>query len=194
MRVAIGLKARTGRAIVVAVGGRLPECVLVERSGMPLLPTGAFAPYHAAAELESAAADESVRRSIAAAHALAAKGIGAVVERLFRDGHDVAACGVLEGARLPAWSTEEILAVHVRMHAAEGALFREVLASGARACDLRVTAVPDKAALDGAAAAIGCDRRTLDACVAALGRSAGAPWGRDQKEAAAAALAALAMP
>jgi hypothetical protein len=43
---------------------------------------------------------------------------------------------------MPNWSTDEILAVHVRMHKAEGALFRDVLVAGARACDLKLPPPP----------------------------------------------------
>jgi len=48
MRVAFGLKARTGRAALVAVAGDVHEPQLIERSQIQLLPDGAFAPYHAA--------------------------------------------------------------------------------------------------------------------------------------------------
>jgi hypothetical protein len=92
---------------------------------------------------------------------------------------------------MPDWSTEEILAVHFRMHKAEGELFRDVLVAGARVCDLELTTLPDKSALDAAARALGLTRARLDAQLAALGKSAGPPWGKDQKEAAAAALVSL---
>ena len=48
MRVALGLKARTGRAVLVAVAGDVDEPQLIERSQIQLLPDGAWAPYHAA--------------------------------------------------------------------------------------------------------------------------------------------------
>ena len=92
---------------------------------------------------------------------------------------------------MPNWSTDEILAVHVRMHQAEGEPFRDVLVAGARACDLELTTLPDKSAIDTAATMLGLTRARLDAQLATLGRSAGPPWGKDQKEAAAAALVAL---
>ncbi|MEW6270912.1 MAG: hypothetical protein AB1689_16635, partial [Thermodesulfobacteriota bacterium] len=81
---------------------------------------------------------------------------------------------------------------HVRMHKAEGELFRDVLVAGARACALEATTLPEKSALDAAARILGVTRAGLDARLAALGKAAGPPWGKDQKEAAAAALAALA--
>ena len=191
MRVALGLKARTGRAVLVAIGIDADEPRFIERSELRLLPEGAFAPYHAADGLAPAEARESVRRSIAAAHELAAGGIRQAMHRLKADGHDVSGCAVLVGAGMPKWTTEEILAAHVRMHQAEGELFRDVLVSGARACKLELTTIREKTALDDAARMLGLARAKLDKQIAALGKVAGAPWGKDQKEAAAAALVAL---
>src|SRR5213594_2713205 len=179
MRVAFGLKARTGRAALVAVAGEVHEPQLIERSQIQLLPDGAFAPYHAAEGLAPEDARESVRQSIAAA------------QRVAKAGHELCGCAVLVGTGMPDWSTDEILAVHVRMHKAEGELFRDVLVAGARACGLELTTLPDKSALDDATKKLGLTRARLDAHLATLGRSAGPPWGKDQKEAAAAALVAL---
>lgn len=82
---------------------------------------------------------------------------------------------------MPNWSTDEILAVHVRMHKAEGELFRDVLVAGARACDLQLTTLPDKSALDDATKMLGLTRARLDAHLATLGRSAGPPLGQGPK-------------
>jgi hypothetical protein len=186
----LGLKARTGRALLVAVGGAA-ELQVFERSQLPLLPEGDWAPYHAAEGLAPRAARERVKRSIAAARRLAAEGIGGAAENLVRAGHTVCGCGVLVGAGMPAWTTEEILAVHVRMHQAEGELFREVLLAGARAHGLEVVTLREKSALDDAATMLGLARPQLEARLAALGKTVGPPWGKDQKEAAAAAIVAL---
>jgi hypothetical protein len=191
MRVALGLKARTGRAILVAIGASEPVRVL-QRTELKLLPSGDFAPYHAAEGLPSAAARKRVDRSIAAAHRLAEEGIRNAIETLTGAGHEVCGCGVLVGADMPPWSTDEILAVHVRMHHAEGVLFREVLVAGARACGLVPTTLREKAALDEATSMLGLKRADLDSRLLALGKTVGAPWGKDQKEAAAAALVAFA--
>jgi hypothetical protein len=191
MRVAFGLKARTGRAALVAVGGDVQEPQFIERSQLQLLPDGAWAPYHAAEGLDPADARESVRRDVVSAHDLARNGIRDAARRMGEAGHQVCGCAVLVGTGMPDWSTEEILAVHVRMHKAEGELFRDVLVAGARACELELTTLPEKSALDDAAKMLGLTRTRLDAYLAALGKTAGPPWGKDQKEAAAAALAAL---
>ena len=191
VQAALGFKARTGRAVLVAVACDGPNARFVERAQIPLLPEGAFAPYHAAAELPPAKARQSVERDIASANALAAKGIGHAAASLRKAGYDVVGCGVLVGPGMPKWTTEQIIAVHVRMHQAEGELFRDVLAAGTRACGLALTTLRERSALDDAAAAIGISRERIEAQIAELGKAAGPPWGKDQKEAAAAALAAL---
>ena len=190
MRVALGLKARTGRAILVAVAdARQPQ--VVARTELRLLPQGDFAPYHAAEGLAPAAAQASVERSIAAAHRLAREGIQGAAAALAAAGHEIGACAVLVGPGMPAWSTAEIVAVHVRMHQAEGELFRQVLVSGVQACGFTLVELPEKTVLDAASARLGVTRAELDNRVTSLGKTVGAPWGKDQKEAAAAALVAL---
>jgi hypothetical protein len=191
MRVAFGLKARTGRAALVAVAGDVREPQFVERSQLRLLPEGDWAPYHAAQGLDPADARALVKRSIASAHRLATDGIREAARRCAQVGHELSGCAVLVGTGMPNWTTDEILAVHVRMHKAEGELFRDALVAGARACGLEPTTLPEKSALDDAARMLGLTRAHLDARLATLGKSAGPPWGKDQKEAAAAALVAL---
>jgi len=192
MRAALGLKARTGRAIVVALGGDARAPKVIERAQFTTVPDGQWAPYHEAEELEPAAARESVKRGIAAAHRMAEAGIRDAARRVVAAGHALRGAAVLIGTGMPDWSTDEILAVHIRMHKAEGELFRNVLVAGARACKLELTTLPEKSALDDAARQLGLTRARLDALLATLGKSAGPPWGKDQKEAAAAALVALA--
>jgi hypothetical protein len=191
MRIALGFKARTGRAILVAVGINNDELKLVARDEFKLLPKGVFAPYHAAEGLKPKDAQTSVENSIAAAHRLAQHGIRDAVEKIASAGHQVLGCGVLVGAGMPKWTTGEILAVHVRMHQAEGELFRNVLVEGARELKLQVTQLPHKSPLDAAVKSLGVTRTRLDELIAALGKQAGSPWGQHQKEAAVAAIVAL---
>ncbi len=92
---------------------------------------------------------------------------------------------------MPEWTTAEIMAVHVRMHKAEGELFRDLLVEAARANAIEPTTLPDRTAVDSAAKRLGVTRARLDEDLAALGKAAGPPWGKYQKEAAAAALVVL---
>jgi hypothetical protein len=186
MQVAIGLKAHSGWAVAAVVGRDAAAAPrVVERCRIELVrpqdrPWGK-APYHAAQPLAPEAAHDLVQRAIAGAHAATEETLRGLVQRLRDAGHDVAACAVLAGSPLPAWTTAQILAVHLRMHQAEGALFPAALARAAQACGLRVVEVPQKTLdLDARADAL-----------AALGRGIGAPWGQDQKSAAIAAMMAL---
>jgi hypothetical protein len=195
VRVALGWKAHSGWAALVALGGDARAPALIERARVELVPEDgaewAKQPYHAAEGLEPEDAREVVARGVASAQRLAREALRAARDRCAAAGHELCGCGVLVGRGMPAWSTDEILAVHFRMHQAEGELFRDALVAGASACALALTALPDKSAFEAAAQALGCTRARLEATVAALGKVAGAPWGKDQKDAAAAALVAL---
>ncbi|QJR10051.1 hypothetical protein DSM104443_01102 [Usitatibacter rugosus] len=190
-KAALGFKPRTGRAVLVVlldVDGK-PE--VLERADLGLLPPGEFATYHAAEGLEPEAARKYVQGSIARAQRLATAAVRDAVKRCKAAGHEVVGCGVLIGTGMPEWTTDEILAVHVRMHKAEGELFRTVLVEGARECGFEPATLPDKTALDAAAKKFGLTRAKFDAQLAAIGKAAGPPWAQYQREAAAAALVAL---
>ena len=191
MRAALGFKARTGRAVLVAIAGDLDNPELVERSLISLLPDRVMAPYHAAEGLSPEQARKSVKESIAIARKLANNAMRDAIRRVADAGHEVRDCGILVGSGMPNWTVDEILAVHFRMHKAEGELFRDVLVEGAKAYKLELTTLPDKSPFDAAASVLGLARTRLDGLIAALGKQAGPPWTQHQKEAAAAALAAL---
>ena len=183
MKVAFGLKAHSGWAALVGVAERDGEVTMTDRRRIELVDEiWQKQPYHAAEHLRAEAARDTVTKGIDAARKGAVRELRAAIARASQQHHDVSACGVLVGNPMPDWSVDEILAVHFRMHKAEGALFREVLLHAAKVCGLQPVAVPEKE--------LDVDRG-LTLKVAALGRSAGPPWGKDQKEAARAALIAL---
>jgi len=183
MKVAFGLKAHSGWAALVGVGERDGGVAMTDRRRIELvLEAWQKQPYHAAEHLQPDAARDTVARGIDAARKGAIRELQAALARAAEQQHDVTACGVLVGNPMPDWSVDEILAVHFRMHKAEGVLFRDVLLQAAADCGLRPVAVPEKRS--------GVDRG-LQLTIATLGRSAGPPWGTDQKDAALAALIAL---
>jgi hypothetical protein len=77
------------------------------------------------------------------------------------------------------------------MHKAEGVLFQDAVVRAATACGLRLEAIRDKALAQRAEATLGAPQRVLLQRVALLGKSVGPPWGKDQKDAALAALMGL---
>jgi hypothetical protein len=187
MRVAFGLKAHSGWAALVVVGVGPDGVEVVDRRRIVLVheheADWAKQPYHAALGLRPPDARRLVGRAVRAADRHAAREIRAAVGRAREAGHEVVACAVLVGGPMPPWSVDEILAVHFRMHKAEGVLFREALARAAAACGLRQVSLPEKT--------LASTHRAHAGRVAALGKTVGPPWGKDQKEAALAALVAL---
>lgn len=195
MEVAFGVKAHSGWAVLVALGEAQGAPVLVERRRLELMAPDAGGsakhPYHAAHGLDPDEAKDVVARAARAARGLAVREVKAAVERAAHAGHREVAGAVLMGTPMPAWSVEEIVAVHFRMHKAEGALFRDALAHAVEACGLRPLALTEKAVEARACEVLAAPPEALAAALAELGRAAGPPWGRDQKDAALAAWVAL---
>ena len=105
--------------------------------------------------------------------------------------NEIVACAVLVADPMPDWSTDEILAVHFRTHKAEGVLFPDALVRGAGACGLNVVVIPEKRLTEHAERSLAKPLSRLMKQIEALGKSVGAPWGKDQKSAALAAMIGL---
>ena len=192
MKVAFGMKAHSGWAALVVVGLGDGGFAVVDRRRIELVEDlGGKQPYHAAERLEAGAAREVVERDIDAARRTAIRELRAAVGREQERKNEVAACAVLVTKPMPGWSIEEILAVHFRMHQAEGVLFRDALVRAAEACGLRLVAIPQQLLAERAERALGSPAGRLAHRITLLGKSVGPPWGKDQKEAALAAMIAL---
>lgn len=192
MRVAFGFKAHSGWAALVVIGQDGRELLVIDRTRIELVEeTWAKQPYHAAESTKPEIARNLVNRGIAAANRIAASKIRLSVKREKDRGNTVVGCGVLVGEPMPDWSVDQILAVHFRMHKAEGVLFKDALSRGAKAAGLRLFEVPEKTLPAYAESALKISPQSLLEKITALGKSVGPPWGKDQKEAAVAAMIAL---
>ena len=195
MKVAFGLKAHSGWAAMVVIGTPGGQLQVVHRYRMELVEKNdaswAKQPYHAAEDLERGEARELVKRGLVMANRISVREMRAAVQRERQEGNEVVACAVLMGNPMPEWSVDEILAVHFRMHKAEGVLFREALAQAAEACGLRFLGIPEKQLDEYAKRALTTSANNVRKTIASLGKSVGAPWGKDQKEASLAAAIAL---
>jgi hypothetical protein len=191
MKVAFGLKAHSGWAALIVIGKADGDFSVVDRRRIELVnDEWAKQPYHAAEDLKPAAARNTVQRGIEQANRTAVREMRAAIKREQARGNEVTACAVLVGSPMPDWSVEEILAVHFRMHKAEGVLFKEILIRAAKECGLRLVAIPEKGLMNYAASALETQESELVRTIAMLGKSVGPPWGKDQKDAALAAMVA----
>jgi hypothetical protein len=192
MKVVFGLKAHSGWAVLVVLGKAGNNFVVVDRYRLELVEEEwAKQPYHAAEDLERGEARKVVKRGIDAAHRIARRELRVALKRERDRGDEVVGCAVLVGNPMPDWTVEQILAVHFRMHQAEGVLFRDALIEAAKACELKVVTPPEKSLLQEAEKSLRTPASNLTKRVSEIGKSAGPPWGKDQKDAALAALLAF---
>ena len=192
MKVAFGLKAHSGWAALVAVGETAGELFITDRRRVELVEDEwAKQPYHAAEGLPPKRARELVARGIAQTKRISARVLREALCRELELGNRTVASAVLVGSEMPDWTVDQILAVHFRMHQAEGVLFRDVLAQAAEACGLRLVKIPEKELATHAEKTLKKPLNFLADKIAGLGKSAGPPWGKDQKDATLAALIAL---
>jgi hypothetical protein len=195
MKAAFGLKAHSGWGVLVVVGLHDSEFHVLERRRIELIEekdaNWAKQPYHAAEGLKTDAASNLVTHGIGGAQRSAVREIRLALSWSHELGHEIVACAVLVADPMPDWTTDEILAVHFRMHKAEGVLFPDALVQGARICGLNVIAIPEKRLSEHAEQSLEMPMSHLTKTMAMLGKSVGAPWGKDQKNAAIAAMIAL---
>jgi hypothetical protein len=196
MRAALGLKTHSGWAALVVLGRERETYRVVERRRIELIterdPDWPGQPYHAAQNKPIALARRIVERGIADADACARAELRDVLARVREAGIDVVVCAVLTPAPLPDWTLEQILAVHLRLHQAEGALYPAALLRAAEACGLPAQAIAQKTLTQVVAQqASAKSSAAVVRQIAELGKSIGAPWGADQKQAALAAWLAL---
>src|SRR5215510_13312109 len=192
MKVSFGMKAHSGWAAMVVVGESGGDLVVADRRRIELVEDEwAKQPYHAAERLKPDKARDVVKRGVEAARRIAVREVRAAVRREQERGNEVTACAVLVAGPMPDWSVEEILAVHFRMHKAEGVLFRDALVRAAKECGLKLVEIPERTLAPHAERALRAPASSLAKEIARLGKAAGPPWGKDQKDAALAALVAL---
>jgi len=188
-RAALGLKVRTGRAVVVAVAGSgdSPEIVAKTRIDVAFtFEEGAV--FHVAQNYPTERAQALVREreTLFTERALAEL-------RAFKAQFDLRVVGAGMAAppvkRLPP--IESILKTHPLLHAAEGELYRRVYAEACAKLRARPTRDPVEVLTKIICDALGLKPAAFAKRLDAIGKASGKPWAADQKEATLAAWCAL---
>jgi len=182
--VSIGLRAKTARAIAVVLGGPSEAPIVLRKFEMPLADPKIAAtaqPYHEVMELEWAESQKEVRKTARAIEAIARKSLARLIKELQSGGMTVSAVGIV-GAKDK--DLARIGNFHIRAHAAEGVLFRQVLDLAADANRVKRRSFSDREFDELTAPELGTGiKQKLNN----LGRSLPAPWRTDEKQAATAA-------
>ena len=179
---ALGLRAHSGWAALVAVGGTAAAPQVLDRRRIEMADDPeAKQPYHAAEELPLAQARTLLDRFARVAQERAAAGLGAALADLRTDGYDVVGAIVLTASGKPLPALESILASHVLIHTADGEHFRDALAWAGKQHRVPVARIREKDLVAQAAKALGRAAPALQATVTAWGKPLGPPWTQDQK-------------
>jgi len=185
--VAIGLRAKTARAIVVVLGGSKDSPVVVTKTEFkladPKVPATAQ-PYHEVMDLAWEESQIAVRTSAAHIEAIARTALAQLIEELRKEGMKVSGVGIV-GAK--DRDLARIGNAHIRAHAAEGVLFRRVLDLAADANRLRRETFPDREFDQIVKARVGNEVAAVSRKINDLGRTVMPPWRADEKQAATAA-------
>jgi hypothetical protein len=192
---ALGLRAHSGWAVLVAVAPPLHAPVVLDRRRIELMDPrvpGFPQPYHAAKNLPFAKAKALIDRCEAGARQVARQSLVEALDFLRVKDFTVASCGLLLASGRPLPALAQVLQSHALIHTAEGALFREALAEAARHAGLRLITAKERDVAALAAEKLAVAPEALTQHVNSLGRALGPPWRQDHKAATLAAWIALA--
>src|SRR5260370_22135129 len=153
-RSALGLRAHSGWAALVAVAGTRGSIEVVDRRRIELSAKktpGPKQPYHEAESQMLEKARQIVARYAEEAGRLAGEALRDARADLTRQGHEVVGCALLDasGRQLP--ELESILASHTLIHSADGELFRNAIADAAEKNRLPLLRIKEKEATGQAA-------------------------------------------
>ena len=186
-RVAIGFRAKTGRAICVVLGGTSDAPIVLAKTEIklvdPKIPATAQ-PYHVVMELPWAESQRRVKRFASAIERVAKKAVGDLIKQQTSAGNKVCGIGIV-GA--PDRDLARIGNFHIRAHAAEGVLFRNVLNLAAEANGLKWRLIPDKDFERLTKSELGANVSRTRRQITELGKTVPAPWRVEEKQAALAA-------
>jgi hypothetical protein len=190
--IGIGLRAKTGRAIAVVLGGKVDSPMVLKRVELTLA-NPAFPetsqPYHEVLDLPWDKAQVAVRKIASRIEKQATREIARLVREAQANGAIVREVGIVGAGNR---NLEKIGSTHIRAHAAEGVLFRAVLEAGAEANALPNRRFDERVLDQTAESELKLPIAKIKAHLAEMGRAAGSPWRADEKAAAVAAWLALA--
>jgi hypothetical protein len=191
---ALGFRPHTGWTAMVALAGPAakPSVVARRRVEFTADPYVRFL-YHAAAEGKPEDAEASIARAHKEVFAAAKREVAGTLKELRDQGCNPIAAALPDPRQAPG-PLASILAVHAKLHAAEGWFYRAAVAEGCKAAGLSSVLVDERKLWGEGAAAFRTDEDALKARVKALGDGLGPPWAEDQRLCALMAWLALRKP
>jgi len=182
--VGLGFRVHSGWAAVVTVKGPASSPAVVDRRRIELADPairGSLQPFHAAAELNPAAAKELIKQRADSTNALALQSLRELIDDLCQLGYRAIGSCILASSGRPLGTLESILASHAMIHTAEGEFFRAAIRSANETCGLPVTGIKEREILNRGVAELGLHLKEIQGRMLELGRPIGPPWRQDEK-------------
>lgn len=186
----LGFRPHTYWTPAAVLAGPASAPRLLQRRRMVFATGNERMAYHQAAEVGADSAKALIERVREATRANAAREIAALLADLGRDGVTVETAVIPESRPKLPDTVAEIIRVHSLMHAAEGVLYRDVVAAACRDLGLDVIRTIERDLPETAAMVLELSPAILAAKLANL--ASDPPWSEDYRIAALAAWLALA--
>jgi hypothetical protein len=187
---AIGFRAKTGWAAVVLLGGPAAAPRVLDSRRIDLCDPGepdSRQPYHAGFGTFRED-DAEVKRLVRGVRRYAARAIEKLMTEYAAAGHSPRRSAVVAGSDVdPA----KIANLHMRAHALEGRLYRNLVEESMAAAGLSCSVLLERGLQAGAAEQLGLTEDRLKRAIGELGKRHGGPWRAEQKAAALAAWTVL---
>ena len=193
MRAVAGISEHRGWAIVVSVAMRERKPVVADRRRVELIDAGVPSqPYHhEGTELDAAQLEPLVRRVEQSVDERTRAELSRLRDELAPE-FTLSAIALPERLSRPLpRSVAEVLESPPAMIEADGAIYRKALLDAAAGVGLDTVTHPRGGEIECAARALGVEEDKLDEQLTAMGRELGAPWRKEHRGAAAAAIAVL---
>ena len=182
--VGLGFRVHSGWAAVVAVKSLASSPAVVDRRRIELANPaikGSLQPFHSAAELDLAEAEEFIKQRADSTNALALQSLRLLIDDLCQLGYEAIGSCILVGSGRPLGTLESILASHAMIHTAEGEFFRAAIRRANETCGLPVTGIKEREILNRGVAELGLPLEALKGRMLELGQPIGPPWRQDEK-------------
>jgi hypothetical protein len=183
-KAALGFRAHSGWAAMVAVGGPNAAPIVLGRQRVQLADRGIAGSsqlYHTAEKLSLPDATAFVQQCLTATGVIAQTAIRDAMAELTNRGYRFAGACVLNSSGRPLGDLAATLASHALIHSAEGEFYRDALKTACRACGFVAAAIPERDLWSRATAILQLPADDLQRRISELGKSVGPPWRQDEK-------------
>lgn len=189
-RAALGFRVKSGWATAILLAGPKQAPHVLDRRVVDLCDPDIPAsrqPFHATLGLHEAADEKAAARLRMIVERCANKAVKRTIEDYCGRGFGLCGAGLVVGSDIDSTKIKLLKNAHIRVHAQEGRLFRDVLEAALHTNGLNCMVMVERQVYDLAAARLRRPEDELKRVLADLGRTIDGSWRAEEKTAALAA-------